>query len=132
VLLKEEDLGTGDDKLPAAVEYLMLDGWILHALVGLLVDFPLAQSIPQRFHIVVRTIAADRHRHVLPAIDLKVGEVGQEANGDHPHLVHVCQEHAGAVPRPGSSIDETVIVLVDQQVQRFDVGEEEAFVGEGQ
>lgn len=132
MLFEEEHLGGSDDELPASVQNLMLDGWLLHSLVGLLVHLPLVHSVAETFDVVVRATAAHRNSHVFPTVDFEIAEGGQEANRHHLQLPHVRQENASSVPVFGSAVHQIAVVLVCEQFEGVHFREEEAFGSEAQ
>ena len=95
----------------------MLNRCLLHSFVCLLVHLPLIHTVTKALNIVMRTKATHRHRHILSPVDLEVAECWQKANRHQLQLTHVSQENASSVFGLSCPVNQTAIVIVNQQLK---------------
>ena len=95
----------------------MLNRCLLHSFVRLLVHLPLIHTVTKALDVIVWAKTTHRHSHVLSPVDLEVAECWQKANRHQLQLTHVSQENASSVFGLSCPVNQTAIVIVNQQLK---------------
>lgn len=84
-----------------------------YPFVRILLDFPLTESIPQVFDIIITAIEATQGQsHIFTGVYFDVFEVRYVALSHHLVFVNIAQKDAAGFLVPGCTVDEAIIIFI--------------------